>query len=180
MGDASGGPDRGPTRVISFAGAGAALCRRWLVVDTCSGASVRVENQLGAKRVNRQPRTCRGVDPFGPCRARWKEGTLSSVAGPVRKTREERREQALAAAREEFVRAGVTLADDVPAPDFLLDEIDAELDEAEFELDLAAGRPSGPTRCSSSSRGRATRSHRGRGSRLANGSSPATWRRRTG
>ena len=56
------------------------------------------------------------------------------MAGAVSKSAEERHEQALAAA------GGVTLADDVPAPDYLLDEIDAELDE-ELELDLAAGEP---------------------------------------
>ena len=63
-----------------------------------------------------------------------------SMAGTVRKTGEERRGQGLAAAREEFAPAGVTFADDVPAPDYLLDEIDAELDE-ELELDLAAEAP---------------------------------------
>jgi RNA polymerase primary sigma factor len=36
--------------------------------------------------------------------------------------------------------AVMTLADDVPAPDYLLDEIDAELDE-ELDLDLAAEAP---------------------------------------
>ena len=56
------------------------------------------------------------------------------MAGAVSKSAEERHEQALAAA------GGVTLADDVPSPDYLLDEIDAEPGE-ELELDLAAGEP---------------------------------------
>jgi RNA polymerase primary sigma factor len=62
------------------------------------------------------------------------------MAGTVRKAREERREQALSAAREESARAGMTLADDVSASDCLLEEIDAELDE-ELELDLVAEAP---------------------------------------